>query len=494
MVLQLFLTSVHEATSSPTLLATIFSLDLASRATSIAALRADILNNNRNLEAEIAAQNYYGREWPGFDQLVKSYLTFVCDHGDPDAVYDREAEFRSPLTVLSDLQAAFANRRGVVLTKLVAVTARYVLRSAQSNSYEDKEFCDTATSDTAGILLKIFNSIRADRSSSSSVIFNGTSVAGSIDGNFKPSHEDATAVSKRDVMLLIACLLCRAYFRINQPTACANVFANIRTAFASRGVEWATYPLAQRVTLRYYLGVFYLFRQELQRARAHLQWAFVNCYYNGGDAGGLKNHRAILKYLIPVQILLGQSLSRQAFELAGLRLTAVFEPLARAAKQGDLCQFRYHLWQNVDWLVRSKLFVVLNSKAEILIFRNLFSRIDRIDQQQQQQQQQIGDQDGANAKKKTNDLTFDQLLAGIKLSTRTLPSSALSPQQHQPSLDWTYDDIENVCVSLIDQGFMKANIYTRSKVLRLMPSGGFPPLSQLWPLPQLVANGDEWLT
>ncbi|KAK9371302.1 hypothetical protein V1509DRAFT_668696 [Lipomyces kononenkoae] len=473
MALPVFLSQIGKSLALPGTLSNLFSLDFSSP--DLATLQNDILDKSYDLSAQIQSRNYFGGDWPGFNEFVLSYITFVRDV-DP---YDLVESYPLIEKLFTDLQVAFSNRRGAILTPIVGKIAGIVTNlaiSLDSGKYSTEDNASAngvagehmpRTSEIAKVLLKLFNSIRGERM----------------------TNENAE-ISKKEVILYVAVLLCRGYFKLNQPSACANVFTNIHTA----NISFSRYPRSERVTYRYYLGRFYFLRQELLRARTHLLWAFNNCH-----SAAISNQRAILTYLIPSNLLLGVGTRPQLYELAGDTLRGAFGPLEMALRTGDLYEFNAHLVKYFDWFMSKKMFLLLRSKAQLIIFRNLFKRIDAIVTASAPPLEP--------GTKRPNDLAFDDLLIGIRRSTRqddaTLAVHASQASPENPAIlpfsnvnemSWTYDDVENICISLIDQGFMKANIYARSKLLRLMPSGGFPRIGEVWAARGQISGDEEaWM-
>ncbi|KAK9237631.1 hypothetical protein V1525DRAFT_376669 [Lipomyces kononenkoae] len=479
MALPSILSQIGNSLLSPGDLSNLFSLDFSSP--DLATLQNDILDKSYDIAAQIQSRNYFGGDWPGFNEFVLSYMTFVRDV-DP---YDLAESYPLIEKLFTDLQVAFSNRRGAILTPIVGKIAGIVtnlaisLDSGKYSIVEDNISANVLasngvagehmprTSEIAKVLLKLFNSIRGERL----------------------TNENAQT-SKKEVILYVAVLLCRAYFKLNQPSACANVFSNIHTA----NISFSRYPRSEKVTYRYYLGRFYFLRQELLRARTHLLWAFNNCH-----SAAVSNQRAILTYLIPSNLVLGVGTRPHLYELVGDTLRGAFGPLEKAVRSGDLYAFNAHLVRYFDWFVSKKMFLLLRSKAQIIIFRNLFRRIDAIVTASAPPLEP--------GTKRPNDLAFDDLLIGVRLSTRqndpalaaqasqaSPENPAILPYSNLNEMSWTYDDVENICISLIDQGFMKANIYARSKLLRLMPSGGFPRIAEVWAARGQISGDEEaWM-
>ncbi|KAK9472223.1 uncharacterized protein V1510DRAFT_417668, partial [Dipodascopsis tothii] len=441
------------AAQSASRLSALFCLDVAEPA--MAQLQNDLVDKNHNIADRVAAQKYFAGDWQAFGDLVVSYLALVRD---VDA-YDIRASYDLYESFFADLQTAFSNRQGGLLTPLVARSAG--LLTDLAIALDGADGAEMArTGEQAKVLLKIFNSIRADR----------TPIAGQL------TFETKGPVPKRTVLLYIAGLLCRTYFRLNQPPTCVNVFSNMHTA----GVFFSKYPMSQRVTYRYYLGRFYLFKNELVSARKHLLWAFEHCHRDA-----VRNQRLILTFLVPTSVLLGVFPKPELLSIFAPALEPVYAPMIRRIRAGDLAGFKDHITQPgvFDFLVARGLYTLLRTRAEVLVFRNLFFKIDKM-----RNLARGGD-------KKPHDLRFDDLLAGLRLTSTHRPPrpDAAALVVAERMVDWTNEDVENVCVTLIDQKFMKGNIYARSHVLRLSPKDPFSSVSDIYFAADHTVATEEWM-
>ncbi|KAK9463266.1 uncharacterized protein V1516DRAFT_667309 [Lipomyces oligophaga] len=456
MSLPSFLSEIRRNLNDPISISILFSLDLTSR--DLASLQNDLVDKGYDIESLVEQQNYFDGDWYGFTEFVKTYLRFVKEV-DP---YDLSESYHLFERVLNDLQVAYSNSRAHLLSEAVRKIAPSVTAISidlDLNDRPDGSKMDR-TLDVSKILLKMFNSIRAERSTPMS-----------------------STPSKKIIILFIAVLLCKCYFKVNQPMACANVFSNIHTAH----IKFSDYPRAQRVTFRYYLGRFYFLRQSLTRARFHLQWAFDNCH-----ALATSNLRAILTYLIPTNLLLGVGTTMMLYSIAGPTLEAIFRPLDKALRTGDLFKYNSQLVQYFEWFKRRKMYVLLKSKGEILVFRNLLRTVHRVTSQIVDTQMKL-----TGSKGHPTDVTYENMLLGIALSTRTLGNMVHSDiATDHPAvmpyvsgeLAWDYDDVENVCISLCNQGFMMGNIFTRSKLVRLRKAGGFRSMKEIRELHESAAK------
>lgn len=397
----------------------LFNLDINNP--QVSSLQNDILDNYVDFEQEINSADLYDGDWPGFVELCKSYMQF-CRDVDPQ---NMQGSFDLYAQVLTDLQAAFASGKGNVLEATVVKVGRIVVPLALQIDRSDNDPNMLRTSYMSTVLLKMFNTIRGEK----------------IDRSVQADNY----VSKKRIILYVATTLCRLYFRLDQPGSCANVFSNIHTA----NLQFSTYSKAQRVELRYWLGRFYLIKGQLKDAYSHLSWSFANCHPQS-----LRNKRLILTYLTPPSILLGIMPSHRMLQY--YRLDEMYGPLVDAIKTADYGMYMNHLRHNEAWFLARNVCLLLRSRAYIPLFRMAIFRLWKI-------------------KGGTTSLSFEDIDAALKVSMRSDSQGGILVGQ-DPGLE----QVENICISLISQGLIKANIFTRTGVLRLKPIGAFPRLTEFY--------------
>lgn len=382
-----------------------------------------------NFEQEVESRDLYDGDWPGFVELCKSYLRF-CRDVDPD---DMMGSFDLFSQFYTDLATAFSNNRGAVLQTSVVVSGKIVTALALSLDSQDKDDISMIrTSYISSLFLKVFNSIRGE----------------------KVVEDDP--LSKKAIILFVATILCRMYFKLKQPTSCANVFSNIHTA----NIKFSEYSMAHRVEYRYYLGRFYLLKNQLLQAHKHLNWSFDNCMNESN------NKVLILQYLIPCSMLLGRLPTRQLLELSGLN--EVYGPLVKALKNANYTQFMNHLDREPykQWFLNRCLYVLLRSRSPVLLYRMIVDKIYKLQ--------------GMDTT-----LKFEDIHRAILVADTTSDVDLRHDPDHQ--------ELENICITLISQGFVKANIFTRAKVLKLRNTDPIPLFSQVHNINSQLQPNERWL-
>jgi hypothetical protein len=438
MSVELWTTRVKELTTKAAdlqnalLLSELFNLDISNP--QISSLQNDILDNdNKDFEQKIDHTNFYEGDWPGFVELTKSYLRFTRDVDPNDVVgsFDLYAQF------LTDLQAAFSNMRGAVLVDTVVRSCRIIVGLSLTLDAMDSPLQMMRSSYISSLLLKIFNTIRAEK----------------ID----PLIAGPNPVTKKTAILYIASMLCRLYFKMAQPGSCANVFSNIHTA----NIKFGVYTRAQRVEYRYWLGRFYLYKCQLTNAYRHLNWSFRNCLASS------RNKRTILMYLIAPAMLLGKLPSRELLELYNLE--HIYWPLVVALRGARYSAFMAHL-ENTDWFYKNSLLVLLRSRSIIVLHRMALYKLWRIST--------------SGSDKPVSTVAFNHFETAVKLS-----GALIAANDDQ--------EIENIGVSLISQGYVKANIFTRNKVLRLKPVDPIPRMVSIHRIgqgdPEELTGTEIWM-
>lgn len=397
----------------------LFNIDLNDP--QVSSLQNDILDNQVDFEQEIELADLYEGEWPGFIELAKSYLRF-CKDIDPE---DSSLSFDLYAQLMADLQGAFASGKGNVLQETVVKVGKIVVSLSLEIDRMANDPNMLRTSYISSLLLRIFNTIRAEKTDRNA--------------------QGEGYITKKNIILYVATSLCRLYFRLEQPGSCANVFSNIHTA----NIEFSRYPMAQKVEFRYWLGRFYLTKNQLTDAYRHLSWSFSNCLTDA-----VKNRVAILIYLIPCAILLGILPSSEMLQFYGL--DSIYGPLVYAIKRADYGIYMNHICQNEAWFLSHNLFLLLRWKSLVPLFRMCLFRLWKI-------------------QGNPSTLSFEDIAITLRLSMANYRNGG----DLFVGDDADQQQIECICISLISQGYIKANIFTRNRVLRLKSEGAFPSFSEL---------------
>lgn len=428
----------------------LFTLDIYEA--QVSSLQNDIWDRSLDINKEVADQSLYDGDWPGFEQLVRSYLKF-CKNVNPN---DERSSYDLYALFLVDLQTAFTNSRGSSLVQVVVKTARTVIPMAVKLDAEDMRSSRSPEpircSHIAAVLLRIFNSIRAEKPDPSNGPVRNTKISTN------------TASTKKSIILFIAVTLCRLYHHVGQLPSSANVFSNIHTA----QISFKSYPMSQQVEYRFWLGRYYLLKNQLANAYCHLYWSFVNCHQQSR-----KNEQLILKFLIPCAMLLGKMPVLNL--LRNYDLEGRYKPLMTLLREPHFNNMLNYLNSDRQWFQSRGLYMLLMTKSILVMLRVLVYRLWRIED-------------------RSSTLHFDQLITALQLAK--FPGL---DQAGGPSPENSYNNLfaENVLISLASQGLVKGKIFTRTKVIRLRATDPLPRLSLLYNIdgsePVAVAGKEKWM-
>lgn len=362
------------------------------------------------------AKNLYDGDWNTLVELCISYLQLARDV-DPS---NMDSCYILIIQFFTALSPAFSNFRGPVLQGVLKNTARLAIEISKVQDKRDGTVARTNYVST--LLLKMFNTIRGEK--------------------LDPSNP--SALSKKSILLVIGNLLCRAYYTLQSHASCANVFSNVD----SSNIKFTDYPKSQLVEYRYFLGRFHLDRGQLVKAHSYLSWSFQNALSSSS------NKRLILKILIPAAILLGKFPTPRLLQI--YNLTEVYLPLVNSAKTGNYSQFMRHIEGDFrPWFKKNRLLVLLKTRSKIPLFRMIFYQ-------------------SWLALEKPSILSFRVLQRALELSTAGDAESIFSKEK-----DSGFVITENIAISLISQGYIKANIFTRSELIKLKLNGAFPLISEV---------------
>jgi len=382
----------------------------------VSSLQNDIFDNGIDITTTVEAKNLHDGDWNTFVELCITYLQFTRDV-DPNNI---DSYYIALIQFFTALSPAFSNFRGSVLQTVLKNSASVVMDISKTLDKRDGSF--TRTNYASTLLLKMFNSIRGEK----------------MDPN------NPSALSKKSIMLFIGNLLCRAYYILSSHASCANVFSNVD----SSNIKFSRYPRSQLVEYRYFLGRFYLDRAQQVKAYNYLKWSFDNALSSSS------NKRRILQILIPTSILLGRFPTLQL--LQQYNLAEIYWPLVRAMKSGNYGQYMQHLeGEYKPWFYKNRLLIFLKTRSQIVLFRQIFVKTWK-------------------ALDHSDILPFKMIRRALELSTQADPEGFYKQVDDRDFLI-----TENIAISLISQGFIKGNIFTRSELIKLKASGAFPPLTEV---------------
>ncbi|BGP40393.1 hypothetical protein JCM10449v2_004355 [Rhodotorula kratochvilovae] len=263
------------------------------------------------------------------------------------------------------------------------------------------------------------------------------------------SDRTSESPCKRDALFFLANTTFRVYFALSNLRLCDTVLNNTQNSAA----QLELFPKADRCAFLYYRGRIALYQRRLPQARQDLRRAFALC-----SAASWKNGRLILIYLIAASLPLGFFPSLPL--LQHFNLHEQYGGLLPALKRGDFHTVLAHLDVHQPFHLHSGNYLLLREKLEVLCWRNLARRVLYIT---------------TNGRPLPPSgpptLSLHALLAAAR--------AAFPPDAEGVPLD--LDDVEGMCVSLMEQGYLKAYILHSKALLVLQkgPQAGFPPVASV---------------
>ncbi|CCE85759.1 Piso0_005387 [Millerozyma farinosa CBS 7064] len=413
----------------------IFDIDIVSNRYIVNINNLEILNEAK-LKKKIEDKHFYNDEWLAFNEVVFSFIRLanLMNSWSLLESFDLYTDF------LGDLAIAFNNaNRGFLMAKLVRRTIGIVvpISTKLDRHMYFKEGCSKPRlTHLASVMLRIFNNIRSQMS-------------GDVNDN------SLRVSMKSSIIVYVGVRLCSTYFELSNPLLCRNVFSNMNNA----KLKFSRYSLNEQLQYRYYLARFYLIKNQLIGAYQHFSWCLCN-------APAVRNHRnitIILKFLIPISILLGKrpnfAFLSQHFYTAPHELPpyfAAYKMIYHAVRQGNYRAFCQILSDNrtYQFLKSAGLLLVFESKAPIIILRNLLKTVWLLSDS-------------------SSRLNYDSIAAALNISLPDQSTAAILSNSHQDTF------IENILINMIDQNLLKGKIFPRLRSVSLAKSNVFPPVDHI---------------
>lgn len=227
----------------------------------------------------------------------------------------------------------------------------------------------------------------------------------------------------------------KIYFKLNTLRLCKNL---IRTVDSRQFAEFDSFPAAQRVTYKFYVGRLAVFDEHYGEAQAALSYALQHCHRDHQ-----RNKALVLKYLVPVQLLLGLLPSRALMQQHQLQQ---YESIVQAMRLGDVQLFNDTMAAQQFRFIQEGTYLLLE-KLRQAVYRRLLRRVYLINAEQQP----------------------------AKAAQIPLPlfQQALAVQ----GISMDMDEIECIAANLIYRKYVKGYISHKNKVMVVAKTDPFPPLS-----------------
>ncbi|EFJ42771.1 hypothetical protein VOLCADRAFT_97169 [Volvox carteri f. nagariensis] len=183
----------------------------------------------------------------------------------------------------------------------------------------------------------------------------------SLQNFFRGLATSKSSQAKKDASVAVVCVMMKVYFKLNAINNCKQPLQQIEL---NRLFDNA--KQAHKVTLRYYTGRLAAYDEDFQKADEHLTYAFEHC-----ASSSPHNVRRVLRYLIPVKMLLGVLPSEALLRQYGL---SEYEPIRRAVKEGSLGLLLSSLESNQIRFIQSGTFLLLE-RLQLVVVRRLFRKV-----------------------------------------------------------------------------------------------------------------------
>jgi len=243
---------------------------------------------------------------------------------------------------------------------------------------------------------------------------------------------------KKTPQLHVVNALFKVYFELNALHLCKNL---INAVNLPTFLPFDSFPKSEKVTYNFYVGRLAVFEDAYERAEKHLTYAFAKCHKSSK-----KNIRLILRYLIPVKLILGILPSKKLLETYGL---TEFRDVVEAMRRGDARLLDDALDAGEAEFIRQGTYLILE-KLRMSVYRTLFKRVHAIH--------------GAAEPAKSNQVAL---------------------KKFQIALEWCgadvdADEVECVVANLIFRKFVKGYISHKNRVVVLSKTDAFPSLKSVF--------------
>ncbi|KAL7271234.1 COP9 signalosome (CSN) subunit [Rhizina undulata] len=163
-------------------------------------------------------------------------------------------------------------------------------------------------------------------------------------------------------------LLFKTYFKLNAITLSKNILRALQATNADMPAL-ESFPKSHIVTFKYYVGVICFLEEDYPKAESYLSDALKLC-----KKDAVRNQELILTYLIPAHLLTTHTIPTVSLLSRYPRLEALFGPICKTIKSGNLRAFDAALEANEAEFVKKRIYLTLERGRDIAM-RNLFRKV-----------------------------------------------------------------------------------------------------------------------
>lgn len=156
-------------------------------------------------------------------------------------------------------------------------------------------------------------------------------------------------LAKRQSALSIVTNQFKIYFKLGTLQLCKNL---IRSVGQPNFPAFDGFPIAHRVTYKFYVGRIKVLEDDMKAAHENLSYALKHCNKNKP-----RNVLLILEYLIPVKLILGYLPQTRLLSVQGLQH---LQGLIKAVKDGNVKLLTAELEKNQTYFIERGLYLILD--------------------------------------------------------------------------------------------------------------------------------------
>ncbi|KAI8821402.1 uncharacterized protein EV422DRAFT_567144 [Fimicolochytrium jonesii] len=247
----------------------------------------------------------------------------------------------------------------------------------------------------------------------------------------------------KSAALTVANIALRFYVRMGESQLCTKLVRQID----SRRLDLSIYPMSQRVTYHFLVGRLKIYYHKFRAAEKHLSFALEHCHKNSLD-----NRRRIIPLYIVARLIRGLLPKPQL--LAKYHLEEHFGPLIAAHKKGNFAEYDRIVIANVKYYSSLGVFTILQQRARMIMFRNLYRLVFSISQSM-----------NANPTEAPMQLDYMRLMQASQFAGATDCTNIAC--------------VESIVVALIAQGLIKGYTLPTRGILVVSRTNPFPSPYQL---------------
>ncbi|EFN51772.1 hypothetical protein CHLNCDRAFT_27542, partial [Chlorella variabilis] len=241
-------------------------------------------------------------------------------------------------------------------------------------------------------------------------------------------------IEKKLAALDIVNVSIKIYFRLNTLRLCKNL---MRTVDSRQFAAFDAFPMSQRVTYKFYVGRLAVFDEKYVQAQDSLEYALHHCHKDAH-----RNKALILKYLVPVQLLLGRLPSPALVAAHGLQQ---YEPIIIAMRNGDIKLFNDIMDAQQFRFIQEGTYLLLE-KLRYAAYRRLLRKVCGVHAEMEPH--------------KRTQIPLPQFQAALAFQ----------------GVELDMDEVECVAANLIFRKYIRGYLSHAHKVLVVAKNEPFPPL------------------